>query len=209
MIDHRAGDPAASHRLGGVHGLQLRVVPVKLLQCPDAEELTVVAEAEERDGRIEETINVKCMDVLGRAVRIGECEVALEQFVNIVGSRVVNRDLALRHGRSIRAAVPRPDRSNRASAITLPVRGSETVLGKNISSGFPGPRGPHWRGQHQGDEERIKHRQMRKTAGHRLNPVSCFPSLGGRAGIPARTCSVTAPGLAAVVVISDDRRETE
>jgi hypothetical protein len=103
MTDQRAADPAASRRLGGVHGLQLCVAPVKLLQRPDAEELTIAAEAEERDGRVEETADVKCMDVFGRAVRIGEREVALQQLADVLGPRVVNRDLPFRHGRIIRS----------------------------------------------------------------------------------------------------------
>ena len=107
MTDHRAADPAASRRLGGVHGLQLCVAPAKLLQRPDTEELTIAAEAEERDGRVEETVDVKCMDVFGRAVRIGEREVALQQFADVLGPRVVNQDLPLRHGRSIHAWIRR------------------------------------------------------------------------------------------------------
>ena len=65
------------------------MVGVQLLQRPDSQELTVEAEAEERDGRVEETFDVKCMNVLGRAVRVGEGEMALQQGADIVGPRVV------------------------------------------------------------------------------------------------------------------------
>ena len=78
MIDHRPADPATSRRLCGVHGLQLRVRPVKLLECSDSEELTVDAEAEERDGRIKETVDVQRVDVRTRGVLAGEREVALQ-----------------------------------------------------------------------------------------------------------------------------------
>jgi len=47
------------------------------------------------------------MDVLGWSVRIGEREVVLQQLENVLGSRVVNRDLALRHGTNLRD--PKPD----------------------------------------------------------------------------------------------------
>jgi hypothetical protein len=78
MIDHRSADPPTSRRLGGVHRLQLCVARRKLLQRSDAEQLTVEAEAEQRQSRIEESVDVKCMDVLRRAVRIGEREMVLE-----------------------------------------------------------------------------------------------------------------------------------
>ena len=102
MIEDRPADPAASRRLRGVHGLQLRVVRVKLLQRADPEQLTAPAEAEERDRRIQETVDVKRMNVLGRCVRIGEREMALKQRAYVRGARVVNRDLTLRHSRKIR-----------------------------------------------------------------------------------------------------------
>ena len=73
------------------------MAPVQLLQRSDAQELAVAAEADEHDGRIKEAVDVQCMDVLGQAVRIGERKVALQQLANVLGSRVVNRDLALRH----------------------------------------------------------------------------------------------------------------
>lgn len=115
MIDHRSADPLTSRHLGGVHGLQLCVASIKLLKGSDSEELTFEAEAEEHDSRIEEAIDVKRMDVLGWSVQIGEREVVLQQLENVLGSRVVNRDLALRHGTNLRD--PKPD-----SHDTLPSR---------------------------------------------------------------------------------------
>jgi len=102
VVENRPTDPATSRRLGGVHGLQLRVVPVKLLQRSDSEELAVPPEAEERDDRIEETVNVQGVDVLGRGVRMGEREVAPQQLANVLRSRVVHRDLVLRHSKNLR-----------------------------------------------------------------------------------------------------------
>jgi hypothetical protein len=96
MVDHRSADPAPSGGFGGVHGLQFGVVCIERLERADAEEHAVVAEAEERDGGIEESIHVKRMTVLGRAVRVGERQVALEQQADVLGSRVVRRDLTLR-----------------------------------------------------------------------------------------------------------------
>ena len=115
MIDYRPADPATSRRLGGMHGLQLRVALVKLLQGSDSEELTLEAEAEEGDSRIDKTAQVKGMDVLGRAVQVGERQVTLQQFANVRGSWVLDRDLTLRHSSNVRD--PKPD-----SHDTLPSR---------------------------------------------------------------------------------------
>ena len=97
MIDHRSPYPTPSSCFGGMHAFQLCVAVVKLLQGPDAEQVTVEAEAEERDGGIEEAVTVERMDVLGRALRPREREMPLQQFADIVGSRVVYRDLAVWH----------------------------------------------------------------------------------------------------------------
>jgi hypothetical protein len=106
MLDHRSPDSATSHLLSGVHGLDLCVAPIELLQRSDCEELTFKAEAEERDGRIHEAVDVKSMDVLGRAVRMGEPKVALQQLANVFSSRVIDRDLAVRHGGNLRDQNP-------------------------------------------------------------------------------------------------------
>ncbi len=97
MIDHRSPDPAPSSCLGGVHAFQLCMALVKLLQRSDAEQMTIEAEAEEGDGRIEEAVAVERVDILGRALRFREREMPIQQLADIVGSRVVDRDLALWH----------------------------------------------------------------------------------------------------------------
>ncbi|MEP6598739.1 MAG: hypothetical protein ABJB98_04745 [Actinomycetota bacterium] len=72
------------------------------LQRPYSKELTVAAQAEQGESRIKKIVDGKGMDILGRAVRIGEREVALYQFANVLGSWVVNRDLAVRHKKNLR-----------------------------------------------------------------------------------------------------------
>jgi hypothetical protein len=89
-----------------VHRLQLAVARVKPLQRADSEELSAPAETEERDRRIQQAIDVKRMDVLGRAVRTGENEVSLQQCANVPGSRVISQDLALKHTENLRDPVP-------------------------------------------------------------------------------------------------------
>jgi hypothetical protein len=90
MLQHRPADPATTRRFGRVHRLQLSVLRIELFERPDSEELTFEAKAKERNRRIEEAINVEHMDVLGRAVQIGEAEVVLQKLAHILGSRVVN-----------------------------------------------------------------------------------------------------------------------
>ena len=92
--EHRPADSQTPRCLGGVHGLQLRVVPVKLPQRADAEQFAVPAEAEECDGRIKEAVKVQRVHVLRRGVRVRERQVTLQQLANVVGSRVVAGDLA-------------------------------------------------------------------------------------------------------------------
>jgi hypothetical protein len=81
------------------------VVAIKPLYCADAKQLTSEAKAEERDGWVDETVHVQCVDILGRTVQIREREVAVQQLANVLGLRVVNRDLALGHPKNIRLRV--------------------------------------------------------------------------------------------------------
>jgi hypothetical protein len=99
VIEHRAADAAAPRSLGGVHGLQLSVVRVKLLERAYPEQLSAPTEAEERDGRVEESVDVQGMNVLRRGVRVGEREVPLQKLANVGGSRVINRDLGPVHAK--------------------------------------------------------------------------------------------------------------
>jgi hypothetical protein len=101
MVDQRSPDPAASRRRSGVHGLHLGVVFVELLQRCNSEKNPVEAEAEERDGGVEETIHVECMDILRRTLGVGELQVALQQCPNVRRAWVVNRDLVIRHNRTL------------------------------------------------------------------------------------------------------------
>lgn len=100
MPDHRPADSAASLCQSGVHGLELGVALIKLLQRSDCEKLPVAAEAEQCDGRIEEIVNVKCMDILSRAVRMSELQMALQQPADVLDPRIINRDLGL-HSRTL------------------------------------------------------------------------------------------------------------
>ena len=78
MVDQRLPDPSTSCRRSGVHGLHFGVVFVELLQRGNSEKNPVEAEAEERDGGLEQTIHVKCMDIFGRALGVGELQVVLK-----------------------------------------------------------------------------------------------------------------------------------
>jgi hypothetical protein len=104
------------------------VANIKLLQGRNSEQFAFEAEAEERDGRIVETVHVERLDALRRAARLGERDVALQQFANVFGSRVVNRDLALRHSRNLRD----PDRSipHRARTISRASASSTSAIGR-------------------------------------------------------------------------------
>ncbi len=85
-----------------MHGLQLGVVSVELPQRPDREKFPVPAAAEERDSRVQESTGIQRVDVLGRAVRISELQVALQKLADIRRSRIINRDSAGTHSRSLR-----------------------------------------------------------------------------------------------------------
>ena len=65
---------------------------------PDAAAPSLLAsKAEERDLGVEQAREVEGMDVLGRAVEVGEGQMALEQRLHVGSSRVVEPDLALNH----------------------------------------------------------------------------------------------------------------
>jgi hypothetical protein len=123
VVEHRPSDAAASRSLGGVHGLQLSVVRVKLLERADPEQLSAPTEAEERDGRVEEPVEVQGMNVLRRGVRVGELEVPLQKLANVGGSRVINRDLGSVHAKEPTSSEPGdpPRGENRLSARCGPL----------------------------------------------------------------------------------------
>jgi hypothetical protein len=93
---HGPTHPATAGCFGRVHGLQLSVPLIELLQRTDSEELAIPAEAEEPDSRISQTIDIESVDVLRWAVQTGEAQMPLQQSTNVVSSRVVEGDLAFR-----------------------------------------------------------------------------------------------------------------
>lgn len=94
------------------------MAPIELLQRPDREQLTLDPVAEEGDGRIEETVDVERMHVLGWGVQVGEREVALQESTNIAGARVVYRNLSVRHASNLRDAKPgSPQRARWAGSM--------------------------------------------------------------------------------------------
>ncbi len=123
------------------------MVPVKLLQRADSEERAVPAKAEERDGRIEEAVHVQGMDALGRGVRTGERQVPLQQLANVVGSRVIYRDLTLRHSTTLHDPNPAPssvqDARRMRGVVTLPSKTSQTRVWLRSRRSRAGPRA--WR----------------------------------------------------------------
>jgi hypothetical protein len=111
VIEHGAADSAPTGCLGDVHRLELPTVIIELLESPDAEQLTVDPDAEERDGRVEETVDLEGVHVLWRAVRVGEGEMALQERTDILSPGVIDRDLEFSHRRRLpRASVSGPSR---------------------------------------------------------------------------------------------------
>jgi hypothetical protein len=78
--------------LGSVHRLDLGVPLIELFQGPYPEQLAIVPNAEERDVRGQEAGEVEHMDVLRRAVLIGEGKVRGKKRLNILGFRIIDPD---------------------------------------------------------------------------------------------------------------------
>ena len=103
------------------------MVVVEVPQGADREQLAAGTEAEEQDRRVEQALEVERVRVLGRRLRPGEGQVALEQLPDVRGSRIVERDRAVgRHADIVtrrRSGVERlqgprrPDQTVRSSAI--------------------------------------------------------------------------------------------
>src|ERR1700684_1914681 len=98
MVEHGAPDPATARRGVRVHGLHLAMGGVVLLERPHGQKLTVETEGEERHRRVEETVDVEGVDVLGWAVAVGEVQVVPEQRHHVRCAWVVDGDLTLRDG---------------------------------------------------------------------------------------------------------------
>ena len=97
MFEQGPPDAASARSLGGVHGLELGVVLAEGQQRPDREQLAATAQAVERHRGVEEAVHVERMDVLRRAVQVGERQVPREQLPDVLGSRVVDGDLVAVH----------------------------------------------------------------------------------------------------------------
>lgn len=98
MTQDRSSDPATARVLGGVHRLQLSMSRIELLQRPERQQLAAGPKTEQSHRGVKEFSDVKSVDVRGRRVLVGEREVTFEQAANVIRTRVVNRDLTLRHG---------------------------------------------------------------------------------------------------------------
>jgi hypothetical protein len=79
------------------------VAPVEHLERTNTEKFAIESVAEEQDIRVEQTIEVERMNILGRAVFIGEGQVAFEQRTDVGVARVIRRDLALEHSETVSA----------------------------------------------------------------------------------------------------------
>ena len=81
---------------------------VVLLERTHCEKLTMETEGEERHRRVEETVDVEGVDVLGRAAAVGEVQVVPEQRQHVRCARVVDGDLAFGGGAvHVSGAAPR------------------------------------------------------------------------------------------------------
>jgi GNAT superfamily N-acetyltransferase len=101
MDEHSPSNALTSHFLGGVHRLQFGVLVGESLQCPDRKQLTVAAETDHRERRIEKRVDVEGMDVRWRAVRVREREMPFEQRANIIDPWVFDGDSAGLHGTNL------------------------------------------------------------------------------------------------------------
>jgi len=90
MIDHRAADAVAPGFLGRVNRLQLEVIGIELFDGADSEQTVFIAQAEERHGDVEQTVEVEGMHVLGRGDATGEVEMPLQESQHIRSARIVD-----------------------------------------------------------------------------------------------------------------------
>jgi uncharacterized RDD family membrane protein YckC len=90
--EHRPADPVSPRRLAGVHRLDLAVRCVEVLERADAEKSSIAARTEERDGRVEESLDVQRVDMLGgtELVRVGEVD--FQELAHVVRSRIFDRE---------------------------------------------------------------------------------------------------------------------
>src|SRR5579871_3634698 len=124
IAHHGRGDALSPHRLHGVHGFHFGVTCVEPLERARGDELTVLAQAEERHRRIDESLDVQRMNVLRRALRVHEGEVPDQQFLHIWRPRIVNGDVLL------------PRRNHGAETTVPSVRVPDAALDDVRTRGF-------------------------------------------------------------------------
>jgi hypothetical protein len=92
MFEHRPTDPLPPRSLARVHGFQLALPWVELLERAHGKKHTVSARAEERDGWVEKTLDVQGMHVLRRTELERVSKVDFQEAADVVGARVVDRE---------------------------------------------------------------------------------------------------------------------
>ena len=73
----------------GVHGLDLGVARLELLQGADGEQEAGLPVAEEGDRGVQQPVDGERVHVLGTRLRVREREMASEQFLDVGGAGIV------------------------------------------------------------------------------------------------------------------------
>ncbi len=97
MVKHRAANAQAADLLSRVHRLQLRLLIVEPLECPDRDQLPSAADTEEGDGRVEQAIDFERVRILWRAVQTPEIQMMLDELTNIIEPRIGDHHVELIH----------------------------------------------------------------------------------------------------------------
>ena len=97
MVKHRAANAQAADMLSRVHRLQLRLLIVEPLECPDRDQLPSAADTEEGDGRVEQAIDFERVRILWRAVQTPEIQMMLDELTNIIEPRIGDHHVELIH----------------------------------------------------------------------------------------------------------------
>ena len=98
VVDQRASDSAPPCGDRRVHRLHLGVLRVELLERPDAEQLAVDPQAEERDGGVE-GVGIEDVHAVGRHHTAGKQAVLLEESTDVIAPGIVDLDGASLHAR--------------------------------------------------------------------------------------------------------------
>ena len=75
-----------------MHRLQLAMGLIQLLERGDSEEDTISAGAEERDGRIQEAVDIQSMDMPGRGDLSRERQVPFEEKSHVLDPGIIDSD---------------------------------------------------------------------------------------------------------------------